>query len=102
MLGEDSASPLIVLAGGAARHPDYLGDLAGLSGHYQLFVPHLRGVGRSGAADIGGMGSWWREAGDIERLRASLGLNRCAVVAHSAGTRLAVAYAAQFPGRLAG
>jgi pimeloyl-ACP methyl ester carboxylesterase len=102
MLGGDSASPLIVLAGGAARHPDYLGDLAGLSGHRQLFVPHLRGVGRSSAADTGGMGSWWRQAGDIERLRASLGLDRCAMVAHSAGTRLAVAYAAQFPDRLAG
>jgi pimeloyl-ACP methyl ester carboxylesterase len=102
MLGGDSTSPLIVLAGGAARHPDYLGDLAGLSGHHQLFIPHLRGVGCSSAADIGGMGSWWRQAGDIDRLRASLGLNRYAVLAHSAGTRLAIAYAAQFPDRLVG
>jgi pimeloyl-ACP methyl ester carboxylesterase len=31
-----------------------------------------------------------------------VGLDRCTVVAHSAGTRLAVAYAAQFPDRLAG
>jgi pimeloyl-ACP methyl ester carboxylesterase len=102
MLGADSTSPLIVLAGGAARHPGYLGDLAGLSGHRQLAVPHLRGVGRSAAAGIGGLGSWWRQAGDIDRLRASLGLNRCTVLAHSAGTRLAIAYAAQFPDRLAG
>jgi pimeloyl-ACP methyl ester carboxylesterase len=102
MLGGDSASPLIVLAGGAARHPDYLGDLAGLSERHRLLVPHLRGVGRSSAADTGSMGSWWRQAGDIERLRASLDLNRCTVVAHSAGTRLAVAYAAQFPDRLGG
>jgi pimeloyl-ACP methyl ester carboxylesterase len=102
VLGGDSTSPLIVLAGGAARHPDYLGDLAGLSGYRQLVVPHLRGVGRSAAADISGIGSWWRQACDIDRLRASLGLNRCKVVAHSAGTRLAIAYAAQFPGRLAG
>lgn len=101
LLGGDSASPLIVLAGGAARHPEYLGDLAGLSGHHQLAVPHLRGVGRSAAADLS-MGSWWHQARDIDRLRASLALNRCAVVAHSAGTRLAIAYAAQFPDRLAG
>lgn len=100
MLGGDSTSPLIVLAGGAARHPEYLGDLAGLSGHHQLLVPHLRGVGRSSVADISGRGSWWHQARDIDRLRASLDLNRCAVVAHSAGTRLAIAYAAQFPGRL--
>jgi ribosomal protein S18 acetylase RimI-like enzyme len=101
VLGESSASPLIVLAGGAARHPGYLGDLAGLSEHHQLVIPHLRGVGRSSAADIGDRGSWWRQADDVERLRVSLGLNRCAVVAHSAGTRLAIAYAAQFPDRLA-
>lgn len=31
VLGESSTSPPIVLAGGAARHPQYLGDLAGLS-----------------------------------------------------------------------
>jgi pimeloyl-ACP methyl ester carboxylesterase len=102
VLGANSASPLIVLAGGAARHPDYLGDLAGLSERHQLIVPHLRGVGRSGTADLGAMGSWWRQAADIERLRASLGLDQCTVVAHSAGTRLAIAYAAQFPDRLAG
>jgi pimeloyl-ACP methyl ester carboxylesterase len=100
MLGGDSASPLIVLAGGAARHPEYLGDLAGLSRHHQLLAPHLRGVGRSSAADISDRGSWWHQARDIDRLRTSLDLNRCAVVAHSAGTRLAIAYAAQYPGRL--
>jgi pimeloyl-ACP methyl ester carboxylesterase len=101
VLGASSASPLVVLAGGAARHPEYLGDLAGLSEHHQLVVPHLRGVGRSSAADIGDMGSWWRQAADVDRLRACLGLNQCAVAGHSAGTRLAIAYAAQFPGRLA-
>jgi pimeloyl-ACP methyl ester carboxylesterase len=101
VLGRTSTSALIVLAGGAARHPNYLGDLAGLSEHYQLVVPHLRGVGRSSAADLGEMGSWWRQAEDVDRLRVSLGLHRCAVVAHSAGTRLAIAYAAQFPDRLA-
>jgi len=101
VLGRTTTSPLIVLAGGAARDPEYLGDLAGLSEHRQLVIPHLRGVGRSSAADLSGMGSWWRQAGDIDRLRTSLGLNQCALVAHSAGTRLAIAYAAQFPGRLA-
>jgi pimeloyl-ACP methyl ester carboxylesterase len=101
VLGRSSVPPLIVLTGGAARHPEYLGDLAGLSEHHPLVIPHLRGVGRSSAADIGDMGTWWRQADDVDRLRTSLGLNRCAVVAHSAGTRLAIAYAAQFPDRLA-
>jgi hypothetical protein len=36
--------PTVTLAGGAARHPEYLGDLAGMTG---LVVPHLRGVGKS-------------------------------------------------------
>lgn len=102
VLGVDAGSPVIVLAGGAARHPDYLGDLAGLSEHHQLVVPHLRGVGRSTVADIAEMGSRWRQADDIERLRLRLNLERCTLVAHSAGTRLAIAYAARYPNRLAG
>lgn len=101
VLGGSPTSPLIVLAGGAAAHPEYLGDLAGLSEHNQLVVPHLRGVGRSSAADIVHMGSRWRQADDIDRLRLSLGLDRCTLVAHSAGTRLAIAYAARFPDCLA-
>jgi pimeloyl-ACP methyl ester carboxylesterase len=101
VIGADSAPPLIVLAGGAARPPGYLGDLAGLSEHHLLVIPHLRGVGRSGDAELGDRGSWWRQAVDIDGLRASLGLDRCTVVAHSAGTRVAIAHAAQFPGRLA-
>lgn len=101
LLGRTATSPLILLAGGAARHPEYLGDLAGLSECHQLIIPHLRGVGGSSAADLSGRGSWWHQAGDIDRLRTSLSLNQCAVVAHSAGTRLAIAYAAQFPDRLA-
>lgn len=101
-LGAGPGSPFIVLAGGAARHPDYLGDLAGLSEHHQLVVPHLRGVGRSSGADIVTMGSRWRQADDIDRLRRSLSLDRCCLVAHSAGTRLAIAYAARYPDRVAG
>jgi hypothetical protein len=34
-------------------HSEYLGDLAGLSEHHLPVYPHLRGVGRSNAADIG-------------------------------------------------
>jgi pimeloyl-ACP methyl ester carboxylesterase len=102
VLGTGFGSPLIVLAGGAARHPAYLGDLAGLSEHRRLVVPHLRGVGRSKAADIAQLGSRWQQADDIDRLRRSLNLDRCTLVAHSAGTRLGVAYAAGYPNRLAG
>ncbi|CAO1654106.1 alpha/beta fold hydrolase [Salinibacterium sp. NYA9b] len=100
VVGGDS-DPIILLAGGAARHPSYLGDLAGLSESHQLIVPHLRGVGRSPMQVVEERGSYWSQADDIERLRIDLGLDRVVVVAHSAGTRLAIAYAAQFTKSLA-
>lgn len=102
VLGDASADPVLVLAGGAARHPTYLGDLGGLSESWQLCVPHLRGVGESAAAPSVEDGSFWRQAADVDRLRAQLGLDRCLVAGHSAGTRVAISYAAQFPSRVAG
>ncbi|WP_255546352.1 MULTISPECIES: alpha/beta hydrolase [unclassified Nesterenkonia] len=90
-------TPVIVLAGGAARHPTYLGDLAGLADAQRLVVPHLRGVGRTPMPEHPERGSFWSQAEDLERLRLHLGGGRIVLVAHSAGTRVAVAYAAQFP-----
>ena len=65
----DAAVPLILLAGGAARHPSYLGDLAGLSDQHRLIVPHLRGVGRTRAPSLPERGSWWSQAHDLDHLR---------------------------------
>lgn len=93
-----SGRTVVVLPGGAARHPSYLGDLAGLSG--RLATPHLRGVGESPAPGTPEAGSYWRQAADIEAFRRHLGLPQLTLVAHSAGTRLAIAYAAQFPDRV--
>jgi pimeloyl-ACP methyl ester carboxylesterase len=90
--------PVVALAGGAACHPSYLGDLAGLPG--RLLVPHLRGVGLSPAPDDPAAGSYWRQAADVEALREHLGLERLVLTGHSAGTRLAIAYAAQYPERV--
>ncbi|HYN96131.1 MAG TPA: alpha/beta hydrolase [Pilimelia sp.] len=99
--GGTGTPPWITLAGGAARHPDYLGDLAGLEQEHRLIVPHLRGVGRSPMPDSAAVASFWRQAADVECLRVQLGQERVHLLAHSAGTRLAVSYAAQFPERLA-
>ena len=88
--------PLVALAGGAACHPSYLGDLAGLS--RRLIVPHLRGVGLSPSPAAPEGGSYWQQAADLEALRAHLGLDRLALTGHSAGTRMAVAYAARASG----
>jgi pimeloyl-ACP methyl ester carboxylesterase len=91
--------PVIALAGGAGLHPDYLGDLAGVDA--RLVIPHLRGVGRSPLPDDVRRASFWRQAEDLERLRVHLGLETVVLLGHSAGTRLALAYAARFPERVA-
>ncbi|MEV4317637.1 alpha/beta hydrolase [Actinocrispum sp. NPDC049592] len=90
-------APVVVLHGGAGLDPVYLGDLAGLSAGYQLIVVQLRGVGRSPLPADPLDGSYWRQARDLELLREHLGLELLTIVAHSAGTRLALAYAAQYP-----
>ena len=94
---DGTAIPLILLAGGAARHPSYMGDLAGLSDKNHLIVPHLRGVGLTTAPSLAERRSWWSQAEDLEQLLVHLCLERVVLVAHSAGTRLAIVYAAQFP-----
>jgi pimeloyl-ACP methyl ester carboxylesterase len=73
-----------------------------LGNRYRLIVPHLRGVGNSPEPPVAGTGSFWRQAEDLECLRDHLGLDRVLLVGHSAGTRLAIAYAAQFAQGLAG
>jgi pimeloyl-ACP methyl ester carboxylesterase len=100
--GTSGGCPIVVLAGGAARHPGYLGDLAGLTFAHRLVMPHLRGVGRSPAPTLADKGSFWRQAADLESLRNHLGVERIVVVGHSAGTRLAIAYAVQYPQHVAG
>ncbi len=90
---------LVVLPGGAGRHPDYLGDLAGLPGH--RVTVHFRGAGNSPAAATTEAGSYWHQAHDLDALRAHLGLAKLDLVAHSAGTRAAIAYAAQYPDHVA-
>ena len=91
--------PIVVLSGGAARHPSYLGDLGGVGEDgYRLVVPHLRGIGDSAALELA---TFWEQAADLEELRTALGQDRLLIAGHSAGTRLAIAYAAQYPDRVA-
>jgi pimeloyl-ACP methyl ester carboxylesterase len=89
--------PIVTLAGGAARHPEYLGDLAGMTG---LVVPHLRGVGKSPKPEHAETGAYWNQARDVEALREHLGQERLTIIGHSAGTRLAISYAVQYPERV--
>jgi pimeloyl-ACP methyl ester carboxylesterase len=68
-VAEANSAPIVALAGGAGRHPSYLGDLAGLGASRRLILPHLRGVGGSPLPADVEVASFWRQAEDIEQLR---------------------------------
>ena len=91
-----TGEPVIVLAGGAARHPAYLSDLAGLSQVRPLAVLHQRGVGESRTSGLP-LKAWPDLAHDVEAMREHLGGGQVDVLAHSAGTRVGMAYAASYP-----
>ncbi|MGW1176975.1 alpha/beta fold hydrolase [Kitasatospora sp. NPDC002543] len=91
--------PLLVLAGGAMRDSEYLGDLGGLSAHRALHILDLRGTGRSERpADPTGY-RVDRQVADVEAFRAHLGADRVDLLGHSAGCSLATLYALRHPGR---
>lgn len=92
--------PLVCLAGGPGRDAAYLGDLGGMSAHRQLIVSDSRGTGASPAAADPSRYAFPQLAEDVEALRAHLGLERFALLAHDAGAAVAQAYAARHPQRL--
>ena len=96
-IGESVMEPAIVLPGGPCRDPEYLGDLAGLGTLHPLAVLHPRGTPRSGGSSRG----WWTDADDVVALADALDLPQVNLVAHSAGTRLALATAVRYPDRVA-
>lgn len=97
---EGEGEPLICLPGGPMRAGAYLGGLGGLARRRRLVVPDPRGTGGSGpCADPAGY-RCDRQAGDVEALRAHLGLDRIDLLAHSAAGDLAVLYAARHPERV--
>ncbi len=95
------AAPVVVHAGGPARHPDYLGDLAGLDAVRPLLMLHQRGVGRSESPADPDTGWWPSLADDLDALRGHLGLPHLDLLGHSAGTRVTLSYAARYPHRVA-
>jgi pimeloyl-ACP methyl ester carboxylesterase len=83
-------SPLVCLPGGPGRTCEYFGDLGGLSRSRQLIMPDTRGTGESADASDPLSYRCNRLAGDVEALRAHLGLDRNATVTVQPG-------AAHFP-----
>ena len=101
LLGAPTADPVVCLPGGPMQASVYLGDLGGLAAHRGLVMLDLRGTGESGEAADPASYRCDRQVGDVEALRARLGLERMTVLGHSAGGSLAVRYAAEFPERIA-
>ncbi|MEV4426839.1 alpha/beta fold hydrolase [Streptomyces sp. NPDC049602] len=92
--------PLVCLAGGPMRDAGYLGDLGGLAAHRALVLLDARGTGASAVPADPGTYRCDRQIGDVEALRAHLGLERIDLLGHSAGGNLAVLYAAAHPERI--
>ncbi|MFF4652662.1 alpha/beta fold hydrolase [Streptomyces sp. NPDC001380] len=98
--GGGAAPVLVCLAGGPGRDAAYLEDLGGLDRALTLVVPDLRGTGESQVGVDPAGYSFPRLAEDVEALRAHLGLERIALLGHSAAAVVAQAYAARHPERL--
>jgi proline iminopeptidase len=93
--------PLVCLPGGPGRTCEYFGDLGGLSRFRQLIMPDTRGTGESADASDPLSYRCDRLAGDVEALRAHLGLDRMDLLGHSAAGDLATLYAAAHPQHVA-
>ncbi|MFF8612277.1 alpha/beta fold hydrolase [Streptomyces sp. NPDC015350] len=93
--------PVVCVPGGPADSR-YLGDLGGLAAHRRTIVLDLRGTGRSAIPDDVSSYRCDRLVDDIEALRDHLGLARMDLLGHSAGTNVAVRYAAEHPDRVGG
>ncbi|MFF8378113.1 alpha/beta fold hydrolase [Streptomyces sp. NPDC015661] len=97
---QGEGEPLVCLAGGPMRHAAYLGDLGGLAAHRALVLLDARGTGASAEPADPGTYRCDRQVGDVEALRAHLGLERIDLLGHSAAGNLAVLYAAAHPERI--
>jgi proline iminopeptidase len=96
VLGE--GTPLICLPGGPMQASAYLGDLGGPS--VKLIMLDLRGTGDSETPADSASYRCDRLVADVEALREHLGLDTMNLLGHSAGTNLAVSYAARYPERV--
>ncbi|MFE2535163.1 alpha/beta fold hydrolase [Streptomyces sp. NPDC059371] len=92
--------PLVCLPGGPMQDCAYLGNLGGLSAHRRLILTDPRGTGGSAVPADPASYRCDRLVDDVEALREHLGLDRMDLLAHSAGTNLAVLYAQRHPERV--
>ncbi|HEY1640009.1 MAG TPA: alpha/beta fold hydrolase [Streptosporangiaceae bacterium] len=74
--------------------------MGGLSARHQLIIADQRGTGRSEIPADPASYRCDRLAGDVEALRARLGLDTLDLLGHSAGASIALHYAARWPRRV--
>jgi pimeloyl-ACP methyl ester carboxylesterase len=96
-----SGPPLLCLPGGPGRAAAYLEDLGGLSAERTLVLLDARATGRSDVPPDPSTLRFDRLSADVEALRVHLGLETADLLAHSAGTIVAQAWAATYPERVA-
>lgn len=95
-----SGPALVCLAGGPGADVRDLGDLGGLDGSRTLVLLDARAAGRSEVPVDRASCAFPEQALDLEELRRHLGMERLDLLAHSAGTLTAQAFAASHPERL--
>ena len=86
----EGADPLVLLPGGGVRDPIYIGDVRTWQTTRPVAVVHYRGTPASGGLPR----PWWDQFDDLEEVRRRLALDVVDLVAHSSGSRVALAYAA--------
>ncbi|MEU6625028.1 alpha/beta hydrolase [Streptomyces litmocidini] len=96
-----SGAPLICLPGGPMQDSAYLGDLGRLDARRTLIRLDPRGTGASAVPEDPASYRCDRQVGDVEALRAHLGLDAVDLLGHSAGANLAALYTARHPERVA-
>ncbi|GBF05103.1 alpha/beta hydrolase fold protein [Deinococcus aerius] len=87
--------PLLLLNGGGGC-PNYLAPVAELLPGFRCLLPDPRGTGRS----TGGVYGLTTALSDLEAIREALGLDRWAVLGHSWGADLGLAYTLAHPERV--
>jgi pimeloyl-ACP methyl ester carboxylesterase len=97
---EGSGPPLVCHPGGPGFSALYLGDLAGLGDRFELILVDPRGTAATPRPDDPRAYAIADYVGDLEELRAELGLEQLNLLGHSHGGVVAMAYAAAHPERL--
>jgi pimeloyl-ACP methyl ester carboxylesterase len=97
--GNESAPPLILVHGGLDHCRNWDAIARELQPHFHVMAPDLRGHGDSEWAK-GSSYSLTDNVYDLTRLMRFAGLHDAALVGHSMGGMVALAYAGTYPGRV--